>query len=272
MSFILDALRKSEHERERKMLPGLVDVPVARPERPRTPVATIAMAAVGVLLAVNLIVLLVVLLRDRDDAPAAAASQPPAATAVSPPAGEPASSVATPAAPAPATAPAASPVPPIPAAGEPDVRPLQEEAAVADEAPPPYADTPPVPRRADATPRVQRATPGVVTAPGPLDAPESAPYAATRGAGAPPARAGANGGTSGVPTIDQLAPQATAGLPPLSLALHVYSGTPAQSWVVLNGRRYQEGAQLQEGPTLERITPDGVVLNHRGLRFLVPRQ
>ena len=36
-------------------------------------------------------------------------------------------------------------------------------------------------------------------------------------------------------------------------------------------RRYVDGAQLQEGPTLERITPDGVILNHRGLRFLLPR-
>ena len=46
----------------------------------------------------------------------------------------------------------------------------------------------------------------------------------------------------------------------------------AERFVVVNGRRYQEGATLQEGPTLERITPDGVILNHRGLRFLLPRQ
>ena len=30
MSFILDALRKSEHERERRALPGLVESKIAR--------------------------------------------------------------------------------------------------------------------------------------------------------------------------------------------------------------------------------------------------
>jgi hypothetical protein len=29
---------------------------------------------------------------------------------------------------------------------------------------------------------------------------------------------------------------------------------------------------LQEGPTVERIRRDGVVLSHQGLRFILPRQ
>jgi len=36
-------------------------------------------------------------------------------------------------------------------------------------------------------------------------------------------------------------------------------------------RKYHEGARLQEGPTIERIRRDGVVLNSQGLRFLLPR-
>jgi len=37
-------------------------------------------------------------------------------------------------------------------------------------------------------------------------------------------------------------------------------------------RKYHEGNTLQEGPVLERIRRDGVVLNYQGLRFIVPRQ
>jgi hypothetical protein len=40
----------------------------------------------------------------------------------------------------------------------------------------------------------------------------------------------------------------------------------------VNMRKYAEGQALKEGPTVERITAAGAVLNHRGLRFLLPRQ
>lgn len=46
MSFILDALRKSEHERQRSEVPGLSQVPLAAPQ-PRLP--TWALAVIGVL-------------------------------------------------------------------------------------------------------------------------------------------------------------------------------------------------------------------------------
>lgn len=50
MSFILDALRKSEHERQRSALPGLAQVPVATPaaQVPRWVVIVIAMLATAV--------------------------------------------------------------------------------------------------------------------------------------------------------------------------------------------------------------------------------
>jgi hypothetical protein len=37
-------------------------------------------------------------------------------------------------------------------------------------------------------------------------------------------------------------------------------------------RKYHEGTTLQEGPTVEHIRRDGVILNFHGLRFLLPRQ
>ena len=59
MSFILDALKKSEIERQRQTIPGLVDSAYIRP-RARLPAWAIALCS---LLAVNLIVLVIVLAR-----------------------------------------------------------------------------------------------------------------------------------------------------------------------------------------------------------------
>ena len=61
-------------------------------------------------------------------------------------------------------------------------------------------------------------------------------------------------------------------LPSLSLDVHVYSESPVQRFVLINLRRYREGERLQEGPLLERITPEGVVVLHGGTRYAVPRQ
>ena len=101
MSFILDALRKSEIERQRQSGPSIAEIPIAREDR-RLPVALIA---IGVLLAVNVGVLLFFLLRDGG------ATEPEAAAPV-------AATNAPAVAPAPATAspPIASPAP-LPAPG-----------------------------------------------------------------------------------------------------------------------------------------------------------
>lgn len=84
MSFILDALRKSEIERQRQSGPSIAELPIAREDR-RLPVALLA---IGLLLAVNVGVLLFFLLRDAGapaaDAPAAAAVAAPAIAAPGP--------------------------------------------------------------------------------------------------------------------------------------------------------------------------------------------
>jgi general secretion pathway protein B len=77
MSFILDALRKSEHERERRALPGLVEAPVARSARP---VLAWILGGFGVLLVINAAVLAWLLL--RTPAPVAAAVVVPVAAPV----------------------------------------------------------------------------------------------------------------------------------------------------------------------------------------------
>jgi general secretion pathway protein B len=74
------------------------------------------------------------------------------------------------------------------------------------------------------------------------------------------------------PSITEVPAQVTAGLPELSVDLHIYSDDPAKRAVFINGRRYQRGSVLAEGPTVEEITREGAVLSYRGQRFLLPRQ
>lgn len=74
-----------------------------------------------------------------------------------------------------------------------------------------------------------------------------------------------------LPTPMDLAASGTS-LPDLHLDIHVYSAKPAERFVFVNMRKYTEGQALKEGPTLERITSEGAILNQHGLRFLLPRQ
>lgn len=111
MSFILDALRKSEIERQRQSGPSMAEFPVAREDR-RLPVALVV---IGFLLAVNLAVVLYFLLRDPGSHEPAA---PPASAPASGPAAAPATAQA-------AAAPAVQPAAAVPSQ-------LQAEAIPAD--------------------------------------------------------------------------------------------------------------------------------------------
>jgi general secretion pathway protein B len=83
MSFILDALKKSESERQRQGSPSMYEIKVA-PPRSRFPVWAVV---IGLLLGVNLLVLIAVLvLRDPAPPPApVAGAAVPAAPAAAPP-------------------------------------------------------------------------------------------------------------------------------------------------------------------------------------------
>jgi len=237
MSFILDALRKSEHARERRALPGLVDLPVSRATPSRLPWI---LGGVGALLLVNIAVLVWVLAR-----PSSPATSPVTSPAV---ATAPAAAIAAPARPAPAApapGPAAARVRPLAAETEPGADPELDRT----EAPRP------VPRPASVSPTTSAA---------------AEPYAVERADAARQFRPGVT--VAGLPSIHQLSPQTTAGLPVLNIDLHVYSGDPAQRFVIINGQRLHEGGQLKEGPTVERINPEGAILNHQGTRFLLPRE
>jgi len=239
MSFILDALRKSEHERQRQAGPAIAEMPIARPPS-RLPVA---LGVIGALLAVNLAVLLYFML--RQDAPEVQHEEAVTAAATAPAAAAPAPLPAASAVPSPETG---ATLVPAPAARE--LQPLSDVAAPT-AAPPPQYEPPAAP------------DPSLLPAP---PAPLASPTVADRGQAA-----AASPGEGNVPRLDTLPAQATAGMPALNLDLHIYASSPAQRAVFINGRRYREGESLPEGVEILEITPEGAVLSHRGQRFLLPR-
>ena len=216
MSFILDALRKSEIERQRQNGPSVVEFPVAREDR-RLPVALIA---IGFLLAVNLAVILFFMLRDESG-----------------PAAEPEPAVPAPVAAATATDAAATPAPQTE---------LQSQLAL-----PAMPEEPPAVYYDDAATLPP-------DAPDPTLMPDASVPSADVTYGNAPAQ-------------DPSSVAAATGLPELSVDLHVFAADPAKRAVFINGRRYTQGAQIDEGPVVEEITRDGAVLTYRGRRFVLPR-
>jgi general secretion pathway protein B len=255
MSFILDALRKSEHARQQQTGPGLAEVPVV-PSRPRSNVwATAAVA----LLIVNLVGVGVLLVRraQKDDvAPPAAVASTPATTTTAVTAGP---------APAPVAPPAArpnAPTAPPPTASSPGGNPLAAELD---------GGTGPDPTLTVGAASVP-AGPPAVTAQRPNGATRRGsvvyapiPEAAVPTYTPPPSAVRAAPAGDNLPTADEVA--ARGGVPELHLDLHVYSPTPQQRFIFVNSRKYREGETLQEGPVVEQITPDGAVLDYRGTRF-----
>ncbi len=76
----------------------------------------------------------------------------------------------------------------------------------------------------------------------------------------------------GLPSFNELRANGTLQLADLHLDIHVYSTTPSERFVFINMSRYEEQATLAEGPDVREITPDGVILEHLGTRFLLPRE
>jgi general secretion pathway protein B len=236
MSFILDALKKSEIERQRQSVPGLMDTR-SSPRRKRLPVWAVAL---GVLLGMNLLVLTFVL--TRKSAPAAhrsQASQPSQASQVSQ-AGD--------AAPASAVPPETQHFSPLDAA-------------------PVYAPEIPV-TAGEAPAPVRSPTPRKLSTDGPGMAPLHPAHRPDPLLTDEDSRAN----QEVLPSINEINLTGAQALPELHLDVHVYATKPAERFVYVNMRKYHEGAALQEGPTVERIRRDGVVLSHQGLRFILPRQ
>lgn len=228
MSFILDALRKSETERQRQSGPGLIDAG----HRPPASRRALWLPVLVVVLAANLAVMAFIWLRRPAQAPAEASSPQPVAAAAA----------------TPASAGAAAPAAVVPGA-----------AAIAADNETAYAATADMPALETAA--------GVTTE-------VLVPPAGT----APDAQAGAAAGSAasgvileGLPTVGELIASGAISTPPLHLDIHVFAADPAGRFVFINMRKYTEGAQLTEGPKLDEITREGVVLSQNGRRFILNR-
>jgi general secretion pathway protein B len=249
MSFILDALKKSESDRQRQNGPALFEVRVA-PPRTRLPLWAIAIAG---LLVVNLGIVMWMLLRHQL-ASSAPGPQPVTAAATTPPStGIRVPVVATSAPAAPGAAPAAAAAPPG-TAGAP--------AGTAGTA----APTPPT------APAAATARAGTVNgAPDSANADDYAP------AEEPPAPAPGlgnrvrRGTASGVPLYQDVSATPGTQLPQLRLDLHVFAARPQDRFVMINMHKLREGDTLPEGVHLDSITPEGAVLSYNGSKFLLPR-
>jgi general secretion pathway protein B len=227
MSFILDALKKSELERQRQSMPGLMDAPASL-RRGRLPLWAILL---GSLLAVNIVVLIIVLM--RNGAPALATTSPKQN---------------------------ASPADIKPPVVDEHFSPLNAAPVYAPEIPVPPAETTSASTASTAAliePRAiaQRAAPHAFRRPDPVLTDEEA-----------------TDNDEVLPSINEINLTGAQALPEMHLDVHVYATKPAERFVFINMRKYKEGNTLQEGPVLERIRRDGVVLNYQGVRFILPRQ
>jgi general secretion pathway protein B len=88
----------------------------------------------------------------------------------------------------------------------------------------------------------------------------------------PPPRPRTTRQSGNVPTIDQLRLDGSLQLDELHLDIHVYSDIPADRFVFINMDKHREDSRIDEGPIVREITPDGVILEYQGKRFLLPRE
>ena len=247
MSFILDALKKSENARQRQAGPALFEVKVAPPRR-ALPVWAIV---IGTLLLINVAAVSWMLLRPSGARPRAAAHGPANAKSAAPPRSAPAGGPPAPATPraapmitalgaaAPATAPIPAPMAASPAtgAGEPSVAPVSG---------------------------AQAGSPQSSAGANPADFEPALP---------PPPGHGGNAAQSagGLPLYAEISAAPGSPLPALHMDLHVYDRNPRKRFVMINMHKLRQGDSLPDGVTVVRIRPDGVVLSYQGRKFLLPR-
>lgn len=233
MSYILDALRRADAERERDPARGIhaqpaAGAPVPAPRRVpgwAWPAGALAIVAVAGAIA-----------WDRPgSAPIAVVAAPKAAAAPEP-------------APTPAPVPPVPPVPPV----------MNVAAAVSPPAPAPLPAPVERPRPATASQRVEAVTPAVAAASAPAVVATAAPAAVLK------APAGER-----VFNVTELPADVQRELPKLTISGGVHSENAAQRLLVVGGQVVNEGAELAPGVVLEQIRARTAVLRYRGYRYSV---
>jgi general secretion pathway protein B len=263
MSYILEALRRAESERERKRggVPGLHANPVPMPspdemgERRGKPWVWVASG-------LSIGVLLMILWRWSSEPPlvdeSALARAPVGGNVAQNSADAPSAAAPAPPAPAPAPPPA-QPAPAPQAAPAPAPSPKAAASSTADK--PPRSSKPAPPPRSTATAAAPRETQPVPPPPTTLPAQGPAPAPQPTPAAPPPER---------LRTLAELPDDVRRGLPQLAFGGSVYSDTPAQRMVIINGQVMREGDAVTDELQIEQIRPRSAVLRMRGQRFEMP--
>ncbi|WP_084590559.1 general secretion pathway protein GspB [Arenimonas metalli] len=275
MSLILEALRKSEAERQRGRAPGLFVEQVA--SRPKAPTTMPAWAwLLGALLLATLAFLTWREL-SREERNQVHLTPPTSPESSPVDAGQAPLPGAPPAAPAPS---APSPATSLAASAP------QDRSATEPPAPMPASATTPSTTTETAGTAIarneaseRRPTPAAEAATGAQEAnltPFTAP-AAERGdavvqASVPPEEVNLTPlPAESLPTLASLDAGTRAQLPPLKLSMHVFAEAPAQRFVILDGQRLGEGASPAAGIVLEEIRREGLVISVNGQRLLLAR-
>ncbi len=263
MSYLLEALQKSQKEREQNV-PGIqtpalqVEVP---DEAPRSPWIYIAIAA----LAINTVLIVYLLLRPNE--PVAVVSEPSAAQTpvASTSAVSPSSTVST--------ISTVSPAPPTPSTSAADrvqVRDLDALPSDASSHETISRESTPL----DATPRVVTREIDTTTAPT-MPTVMAADAASQNNAAITPAPANNSEQVIdvdlfSVPTVNQLANEIRQQLPALEMNSHIYAPNEKDSFVMINGISLTPGMMLMPNLKLLAITADGAVLQFSEHKFLLP--
>jgi general secretion pathway protein B len=235
MSYILDALRKADAERERGNVPGIHAQPTfAGAPQSTQPIGSrpwvVALAGAAVLLLV-IIALLVWKMGGSTTAPVNVASGTIASNAGPAPQSPPASTVAP-----------ALITPPPPLAQLP--KPAQEAA--------------PVPRKAAKAP----------VAP-PAAAQASGATSTTSAKGALPAAPAASSNEPRLYTYAELPDDIRRQVPTMTVGGSVYSPVPANRFMFVNGQVLHEGDVIAPGVVLQQIRVKAAVLTVSGYRYLM---
>lgn len=74
-----------------------------------------------------------------------------------------------------------------------------------------------------------------------------------------------------VPWLRELPSSFRAAVAPLNVSIHVFAGTDEASILYINDRQYRAGETLPNGVRLDAVVADGAVLSYQGQQFKLPR-
>lgn len=71
-----------------------------------------------------------------------------------------------------------------------------------------------------------------------------------------------------IPKLSNMPSDYRAAFPVISLDVHSYDSAPQKRFIMIAGKRYNEGDTLREGPHIVQIVPEGVIFEFRGEQTL----